>query len=165
MMREIQEQQTFETINRGEVVRIGRLVRNDQSGEIWVEWEGGRPTIARLVSGLDRMELSKPEYGGREVLLVFTGANAPQPIIMSLLEEPLENMVSLELPELKAERPKDARVDGKRVTIEAEEEIVLKCGSGSITLRKDGKIVIKGTHLLSRASGPIRVKGASVNIN
>jgi hypothetical protein len=49
--------------------------------------------------------------------------------------------------------------------LEAQEEIVLKCGEGSITLRKDGKIIIKGTHLLSRASGPNRIKGGSVQIN
>ena len=46
-----------------------------------------------------------------------------------------------------------------------EKEIVLECGEGSITIRKDGKIVIKGTHLLSRAAGVNRIKGGQVNIN
>jgi hypothetical protein len=58
-----------------------------------------------------------------------------------------------------------AVIDGKRVLFEAREEIVLRCGKGSITLRKDGKIVIKGTHLLSRAQGVNRIKGGQVNIN
>lgn len=56
-------------------------------------------------------------------------------------------------------------VDGKRVVIEAQEEIELKCGQGSITIRKDGKIVVKGTNLLSRSSGPNRIKGGSINLN
>jgi hypothetical protein len=56
-------------------------------------------------------------------------------------------------------------VDGQRVLIEGEREIQLRCGRSSLTLRQDGKIVIKGTHIVSRAEGPHRIKGGSVTIN
>lgn len=144
---------------------IGRLAAPSKAGEILVEVDGCITKVAKLLSGLNRVELSKPESAGREVLLVFEQGDPERPIIIGLIEDPLENLVSLEIPKEDIKRPKDALIDGKRVTIEAEEEVVLKCGDGSITIRKDGKIIIKGTHLLSRSSGPIRVKGANVNIN
>jgi hypothetical protein len=49
--------------------------------------------------------------------------------------------------------------------IEGRDEVVLRCGQGSITLRADGKIVIKGTQLVSRASDTNKIRGASVQIN
>jgi hypothetical protein len=48
---------------------------------------------------------------------------------------------------------------------DAKDEIQLRCGKSSVTLRKDGKIEIKGTQIVSRASGVNRIKGASVAIN
>ena len=44
-------------------------------------------------------------------------------------------------------------VDGRRVEITAEEEIVLRCGESSITLTRAGKIILRGAYLLSRSSG------------
>jgi uncharacterized protein (DUF2345 family) len=56
-------------------------------------------------------------------------------------------------------------IDGQRLQFEAKDEIVLKCGKASITLTKAGKIIIRGTYLLSRSSGVNRIKGGSVQIN
>jgi hypothetical protein len=109
--------------------------------------------------------LVKPENRGRDVLLLFEVGDPHRPIIIGLMDDPLEHLISMEVAPSSAKKPDDVFVDGKRVTIEAEEEVVLKCGPGSITLRKDGKIIIKGTHLLSRSSGSNRIKGARVDIN
>lgn len=51
------------------------------------------------------------------------------------------------------------------LVIEAKKNLTLKCGEGSITLRKDGKILIKGKDLVSQAKRTNRVKGGSVTIN
>ena len=59
----------------------------------------------------------------------------------------------------------DAPVDGKRVIIEGQDEIILRCGQASITLRRNGRVVIKGIHLESHASGTHRIKGGSVQVN
>lgn len=143
--------------------RIGRLAAPGPDGGIRVE-QDGRLKAARLVSGVSRGELMKPEQQGRDVLLLFEGGDPDRPIIIGLMEEPIEHLVSMDVPP-SSDSPKEVRIDGKQVTIEAQEEIVLKCGAGSLTLRKDGKIIIKGTDLLSHASGPNRIKGGSVNIN
>ncbi len=63
------------------------------------------------------------------------------------------------------ERPDEARLDGERVVLSADKEIVLKCGKASITLTRAGKVLIRGAYLLNRSSGVNRIKGGSVQIN
>lgn len=52
-----------------------------------------------------------------------------------------------------------------RMVIEAGEELVLRVGDGSITIRKDGKVLIKGQDLVSHARRMNRIKGGAVSIN
>jgi hypothetical protein len=61
--------------------------------------------------------------------------------------------------------PLDMRVDGRRVEIEAADEIVLRCGQASIVLRRNGRVVIRGTYVETRSRGVNRIKGGSVEIN
>jgi hypothetical protein len=64
-----------------------------------------------------------------------------------------------------ASLPEFATVDGKRVLIEGQDEIVFRCGKASITLRRNGKVVIRGTRIESVSRGLQRVLGAAVEIN
>ena len=59
----------------------------------------------------------------------------------------------------------EARIDGRRVELEGRDEIVLRCGEASITLRRNGRVVIKGIQVETRAAGVNRIKGGSVSIN
>ncbi|MCI0379992.1 MAG: hypothetical protein L0215_20615 [Gemmataceae bacterium] len=52
-----------------------------------------------------------------------------------------------------------------QVVVQADKELVLKCGEGSITIRADGKVLIKGKDLVSHAQRSNRIKGGSVAIN
>ena len=54
---------------------------------------------------------------------------------------------------------------GKRVVIEGKDEVILKCGAASLTLRANGKVVIRGAYLEPHATGTNRIKGGSVQIN
>ena len=56
-------------------------------------------------------------------------------------------------------------LDGKRVRIEGADEIVLECGKASITLRRNGKIVIRGAYVETHSEGTNRIKGAQVKLN
>ena len=51
------------------------------------------------------------------------------------------------------------------LVLEARQNLVLKCGDGSITLRADGKVLIKGKELVSHAQRMNRIKGGAVSIN
>lgn len=53
----------------------------------------------------------------------------------------------------------------KRVVIEAADELTLKCGDCSLDLRKDGKLMIRGKDVLTRAKRTQRIKGGTVAIN
>ena len=69
------------------------------------------------------------------------------------------------LPGTAAETELEARVDGRRVELEGRDEIVLRCGEASITLRRNGRVVIRGLQVETRAAGLNRIKGGSVAIN
>jgi len=51
------------------------------------------------------------------------------------------------------------------LVLEANHSLTLRVGSGSITIREDGKILIKGKDLVSHATRTNRIKGGSVQIN
>ena len=51
------------------------------------------------------------------------------------------------------------------LVLEAKQNLTLKCGDGSITIRADGKILIKGRDLVSHAQRTNRIRGGSVAIN
>lgn len=144
---------------------IGCLAGSNGQGDVLVNYNGQGPFTAKLVAGLDRKALGSHGERGREVLLLFEHGRPEQPIIIALMENRLESLIDFGLSAPEKSSPDAVVVDGKRVTIEADEEVLLKCGQGSIHIRKDGTIIIKGTDLLSRSSGPQRIRGTSVNIN
>lgn len=51
------------------------------------------------------------------------------------------------------------------LVIEAKKHLTLRVGDGSITIRADGKILIKGKDLVSHAQRTNRIRGGSVAIN
>ena len=109
---------------------------------------------------------------GQEVVLLFDEGDPSRPLIMGLVQLSSETPVlDLVLEASEGERAGDeapsreVQVDGRRVVLEGEDEVVLRCGRASITLRRNGKIVIRGTYLVSRAEGTNRIRGGSVQIN
>jgi hypothetical protein len=63
------------------------------------------------------------------------------------------------VPQIQSNHPPD------HVVVEAKETLTLKCGESSVDLRKDGKLMIRGKDVLSRAKRSQRIKGGSVAIN
>ena len=99
-----------------------------------------------------------------EVLLAFPDGQTSTPIIMGLVQsQPITPIPSLG--RLEPRSPLEVSADGRRLIIHAYSELHLMCGESSITLRRDGKVIIRGTHLLSRAKVTNRIQGGSVQIN
>jgi hypothetical protein len=95
---------------------------------------------------------------GRDVVLCFENGDVAAPIIMGVIEpHPLADPMPPAGTEVSA--------DGMRHVIQAEREIVLRCGEASITLTRAGKVIIQGKYILSRSSGYNKIKGAAVDIN
>ena len=57
------------------------------------------------------------------------------------------------------------KISGRQIEIHADSGLLLKCGKGSISIKEDGTIIVKGSRLLSRSSGINKIKGAAVQIN
>ncbi|MDY0743285.1 DUF6484 domain-containing protein [Paucibacter sp. R3-3] len=95
---------------------------------------------------------------GRLVVVCFENADPRRPIVLGVVEpHPLHQTL--------AAAPLQTRVDGERHVIEADREIVLRCGDASITLTHAGKVLIQGTYILSRSKGYNKIKGAAIDIN
>lgn len=145
--------------------RYGRIVGNSPEGNVLVEIDGLGRRVAKAIEGLDSNGLSREGNIGREVLLLFPEGDPDRPVIVGLMAEPGGDAGIASAGTGEGVFPEEVRIDGRRLVIEGHEEVVLKCGKGSITLRSDGKVVIRGTNLLSRSSGTNRIKGGSVSIN
>jgi hypothetical protein len=55
--------------------------------------------------------------------------------------------------------------DFREIKFNAKEKIELRCGQSVLLMNKGGEIVVKGVRITSRASGPQKIKGATVQIN
>lgn len=53
----------------------------------------------------------------------------------------------------------------EQVVIEAGGQLTLKCGASTIDLRKDGKLLIRGNDVVSKAKRTHKIKGGTVAIN
>jgi len=156
-----------ETLERIEGVRVGKIITIDESGQAFVDFPDNTqgPISARFTNSIKPGMLQKTFSADRDVLLVFENNDPGLPIIIDTLYSLVDEITESSTIALETKSPKVVMIDGKRVTFDAKEEIVLRCGKASITLTKAGKVLIRGAYLLNRSSGVNRIKGGSVQIN
>ena len=98
---------------------------------------------------------------GQQVALLFESGDTNKPVIIGKIQILAPSVVEPKpVPDTV-----ETTLDGERLTLTADREIVLRCGKASITLTKAGKIIIRGAYLLNRSSGVNKIKGGSVQIN
>jgi len=114
----------------------------------------GSPVLAASVTSV------QPSDIGREAILVFEDGDPSRPIVVGLVHQPVSQDT-----QAKKSRAVDVTLDGQRLTLTAQDEIVLRCGEASVTLRRNGRVVIRGAYVESRSRGTNRIKGGSVLIN
>lgn len=166
-------QPSLSRIAPGEIV-IGTLKEIDGQGQPLVDFpenKTAQPLVAMSTLGLTQTHIN------RQVALLFANGDLHRPVIMGIIHSPLDDMLenfdhtkNAGCEEQQVELESDLNVDnvlidGKKITFEAREEIVLKCGESSITLTKAGKILIRGKYLLNRSTGVNRIMGGSVQVN
>jgi hypothetical protein len=134
-------------------VITGKLTGFDESGSPLVtfrELEAPGSAVARSIVALGGKEI------GREVVLMFESGDTRRPIVMGLIEP---------APGKRPDSSLSVEIDGERVILTAEKEIVLRCGNASLTLTRAGKVLIRGSYVSSRSSGVNRIKGGSIQLN
>ena len=137
---------------------VGRLHGFDLHDQPLIDKLGA--CLGEVVVGRSTVALRRAMIG-LDVVVLFEGGDLRLPIIIGVIEPrvlresamgPVEPCVSVQ-------------VDGERHVVEAEREIVLRCGDASITLTRAGKVIIKGNYILSRSTGYNKIKGAAIDIN
>jgi hypothetical protein len=96
---------------------------------------------------------------GNQVMLAFDAGDVSKPVVLGLIRSPNGSALTPEV------RHAEVEADGERLIVTAREQLVLRCGSASITLTKEGKVLIEGSFVSTRSTGVNRIRGGSVQIN
>ncbi len=151
----------------GAAVVVGQLTAIDEHGVAWVDFSGNAlgPLAARWVGPVDAAQVEV----GMAVALAFDLGDRAAPLILGCVSDRLPAAAPSPLAAAQRNRgtraPQQLEVDGETVHVHAERSLSLSCGRASIVLREDGKVIIKGGEIVSRASGTHKIKGGLVNIN
>ena len=135
---------------------VGKLVGFADAGATPLVIFPGQPTPAaqraRATLDLHAAHIGKP------MLMMFEDGDPQRPIVLGCLNGPAPALApSAEHVAVDA--------DGERLIVSAKDRIVLRCGKASITLTKEGHVIIQGAYVTNHSSGVLRLKGGSVQIN
>lgn len=141
-------------------VSIGLLIGLDDAGAALVAYAQSPSEVG--MAARSTTQLTTDDIG-REVALLFENGDPGRPLIIGRIHDRVEPAGG-EGTHFSADSVRVFR-DGERLNLEAEREISIKCGEASITLTQAGKVLIRGSYLLSRSSGANRIKGGSIQLN
>lgn len=158
----------------------GRIVGYADRGQILVVWPG-QPSPLPAEALWQPVALDWAQCRGLRALLALTDEG--RPFLLGLLDPPPAAAWRGE-PAVAAYRDEAggrgapgagpgvapdeaARSAGQPefLKLESARELILQCGQAKIALRADGRITILGGYILTRSTGPTKIKGGSVQIN
>lgn len=144
-------------------------------GEIFEITKEGMPIVkfsgAPKEGILARVTAQSEEFGpsgqliNRSVVILLQDSDPEKPIIIGVIRDTIAEQIPDTNPATQELPFHSVSVNGKSLMLEGKEEIVLRCGAGSITMKANGQIIVKGTKLLSRATQSNKVRSSSVFIN
>lgn len=140
--------------------RIVRLIewseREGACGPL-IQWDrDGDARRARWSASLTAADLKRSAANGADAVVVCTDED--ELVILSLLApDEVPNQASGDVPEVV--------MDGKKLELTAQEELVLRCGDALIRLTKDGRLFLRGIEVETRAQGANRIRGGTVEFN
>lgn len=163
-------------------VVLGELVGVDDDGSPIVDWTSNRTGSAQralTASAVSRTDIGQP------VALLFVDGDPACPVIVGKLRRPLDQIVEVtEQQHCQSDlEPDRSGIEGtdhnlgtrstaimqrdneRLLVVDGQDELTLRCGAASITLTRSGKILLRGTHIVSRSSGENKIKGASIQLN
>jgi hypothetical protein len=144
-------------------VHLATIVSITDDGEPQVQLDPAGPAVgARLAVAVTRDRIETAIAQCHQTVVLFERGDRSRPIIVGFIETVQASPIATPA---EAVQVIDADVDGKRVRVTAQDEIVLQCGSASVTLRRNGRVLIRGTYVETRSDGTNRIKGGQVQIN
>jgi hypothetical protein len=148
---------------------VGRIVALGSDGSLAVcsaELPGEVP--ARLAVPATEAQIRAAIESSQEVVLACERGLCALPIVVGFIQKPVTAPPPALRPPASGAEPSrvvEADVDGRRVRIVGHDEIVLQCGEASITLRRNGRVMVRGTYVETHSEGTNRIKGGQVRIN
>lgn len=127
----------------------GRVVAVTHDGQLFVDLDAdGDPIYCDVVL----TSAGNLDWNGGEHVLVWRASVGATGVVIGRIGKLLnKESASQEIPD--------------SLVLEAKHSLTLRVGEGSITIREDGKILIKGKDLVSHAQRMNRIKGGAVSIN
>lgn len=138
---------------------VGTLVEaapDEDPMDPMVEYEGPDGAVLRRAAATT-VEL-EPEAVGHPVVLMFLRGDLDRPVITGRLR------TGQHAPK-KITRTKKLVVEGRELVLHADGKLTLECGKSSITLSPNGKIELRGTNVVSRATSINRIRGGKILLN
>lgn len=146
--------------------KVGRIVSGGDGAPLRVDYPGNRlgPLPARVAGALSEEALARAARDRDDALLLFEDGDSSLPIVVALLRSATP-LVDAALAAALPSAPRIARADGRRVEIDGKEEVVLRCGRASLTLRADGTVLLRGVNIVTQAARVQKIRGGKVQIN
>jgi hypothetical protein len=143
-------------------VVTGHLQGIDDEGRVLFvpEQGGGAPVPVSIGIAISDGALIPAARNQQRALAVRTSENPPLLVLIGLVRERVASTARDAAP-----GQLEVKVDGETLRLTAEREIELRCGNASLTLRQSGRVILKGTHVVTSSRGPLKIKGATVEIN
>jgi len=138
-MTTLQQTKTAPSVTLAEITGV------DTDGQPLVR-HGDRRATAALV-GMSTPPADWRPCTGKQAVVAFVDGDKARPVILGVIDMP----AAASLP--------------RTLQVSAGEELTIECGKSKIWLRADGRIEIRGEHVVSRSRGPNKVKGGTVHIN
>lgn len=148
--------------------RVGWVVGVTEEGSALVDFPGNvsGPLPARSSVTLPPEGLARAAADRQGAILLFEKGDPSLPLLVGLLQTPSNTpLIDAALERSLEDVPKEARVDGRRVVIEGRDEVVLRCGKATLTLCRDGQVLLRGVNIRTEAEEVQRIKGGKVQIN
>jgi hypothetical protein len=123
-----------------------------EAGSIVVAFEGHEHACVGATVALTETDV------GRTATVMFLDGDPARPIVTGLLQ-------GAPAPALQSPRPAKLELGARELELTADSKLTLRCGKSCIVLDRDGKVVIRGEHLLSRATSVNRIRGGTILLN
>ncbi len=139
----------------------GHLDGVDDQGRILFRPDGeseSHPVTIGLPVG--DAEVAKAAWLGRRALVLCAGGRDGTWVLTGFLRERVGA-------EARDAGPGElaVQVDGEAVKIQGQKRIELVCGKARLVLEANGHIEWNGSRLVQRSRGPIKIKGATIDLN
>jgi len=129
-------------------LRLGRVVSMSEDGVMVRFRARGAPVLVDLDEGVDEALVARAMQNGDSVLVEVDPVEGP--LVVGVVQRRL---------------PEEVEITGKKVIIDAEDEVLLRTGKGAMRINPDGEVEIVGSRIHTVSRGLFRIVGRVLRLN